>query len=121
MGVYGMTYDEFWRDDPWLAKWYRLAYIEKRKAENRRDWILGNYFFDAVGVALGNAFRKKGSQPMRYLEDPLPIFPPTQAELDEANRKEQEKIEAVYRSILKKQRAEKAAKENTQNAEARGS
>ena len=33
-------------------------------------------------------------------------------------RREKEKIEAVYRSILAKQRAEKAAKEQTDNAEA---
>ena len=117
MGVYGMTYDQFWRDDPWLAKYYRLAYIEKRKEENRRDWILGNYFFDAVSVAISNAFRKKGTQPMHYLEDPLPIFPPTEREIEEQNRKEKEKIEAVYRSIMKKQRADKAAKEAKQNAE----
>lgn len=117
MGIYGMTYDQFWRDDPWIAKYYREAYVARRKAENQRDWLLGAYFYDAVSVALANGFRKKGSQPQPYREEPFPIFPPTKEEIEEANRKEKEKIEAVYRSILRKQRAEKAAKENTQNAE----
>ena len=41
MGVYGMTYEQFWHGDPWLAKAYREAYVERRKAENNRDWFSG--------------------------------------------------------------------------------
>lgn len=120
MGVYGMTYEQFWFGDPWLAKTYRKAYVEKRRAENARDWLLGAYFYNAVGTALSNAFRKKGSKPVDYLEKPFPIFPPTKAEIEEETRKEKEKIEAVYRSMLKQQRQRKmqeAAKEQEQNAE----
>lgn len=117
IGVYGMTYDQFWRDDPWIAKTYRKVYVERRKEENRRDWLLGAYVHHAVAVAVGNAFREKGKNPENYLEEPFPIFAPTEAEIEEANRREKEKIEAVYRSILMKQRAEQAAKEQTDNAE----
>lgn len=113
-----MTYDQFWRDDPWIAKTYRDAYVARRKAENERDWLLGNYNYQAVAIAMSNAFRKKGSQAEHYLEKPFPIFPPTKEEIEAENRREKEKIEAVYRSILAKQRAEKAAKEQTDNAEA---
>lgn len=109
-----MTYDQFWFGDPWIAKTYREAYVERRKAENARDWILGAYMYNAVGIALSNAFRKKGSKPESYLEEPFQIFPLTEAEQAAKVQKEKEKIEAVYRSMLKQQRQKKeqeAAKE----------
>lgn len=117
-----MTYDQFWRGDPWIAKEYRRAWEEKRKSENYRDWLQGAYFFNAVSIALGNAFRKQGTNAEHYLEEPFRIFPPTKEEIERENAKEQEKIEAVYRSIMKKQQAEKAAKaakeQEQDNAEA---
>lgn len=111
MGVYGMTYDEFWRDDPWLAKYYREAYVERRKEENRRDWLQGAYFYNAVATALGNAFRKKGQKPTDYISEPLQIFPPTKEEQEAKITKEREKAEAVFKQLIAKQRAAKAAKE----------
>ena len=110
IGVYGMTYDQFWRDDPFIAKTMREAYIARRKAENERDWLLGNYFYHGLCTALGNAFRKKGSPAEKYIEKPFPIFPPTKEEIERENAREKAKIEAVYRSILRKQQAEKAAR-----------
>lgn len=114
-----MTYDQFWRDDPWIAKCYREAYVERRKEENRRDWLMGAYAYNAVGTVLSNAFKKKGARPDLYLEEPFRLFPPTKEEIDEENRKQAEKIEAVYRQMIARQKAEKAAKEQEQqNAEA---
>ena len=117
-----MTYDQYWRDDPWIAKTMREAYVAKRKAENERYWLMGNYTYSALCTALGNAFRKKNTPADHYLEKPFPIFPPTKEEIERENAKEQEKIEAVYRSIMKKQQAEKAAKaakeQEQDNAEA---
>lgn len=116
IGVYGMTYEQFWYGDPMAARDYRRAYIERRRAENKRDWLQGAYFYNAVSTALANAFRKQGSKPHDYLEEPFPIFAPTEAEMAEKNRKEKEKIEAVYKSMIKQQKARKA-KEQQQNAE----
>lgn len=52
------------------------------------NFMLGNYFFEAVSTALANAFRKKGAKPTKYREMPY---------LEEARRKsgnltEREKI-----------------------------
>ena len=114
-----MTHDQFWRDDVWIAREYRKAYVERRKEENRRDWLIGAYAYNAVSTALSNAFKKNGQKPNDYLEEPFPIFPKTKEEIDEENRKQAEKIEEVYRQMIAKQRAEKAAKEQEQqNAEA---
>lgn len=118
IGVYGMSFDQFWKGDCWLARYYREIYIAKRKAENERDWYMGNYVYQALTTALSNAFRKKGTPAEHYLEKPFKIFPPTKEEIEEENRKEKEKIEAVYRNLLMKQRAEKAAKEQQDHAEA---
>jgi hypothetical protein len=125
MGVYGMTYEQFWREDPWIAKYYREAYVERRKEENRRDWLMGAYAYNAVATALSNAFKKKGTKPDSYLEEPFRLFPPTKEEIAEANRKEKERVEAVYKSLIKQQRqrqAQAAAKEQEQqDAKVRGS
>ena len=113
MGVYGMTYNEFWHGDPWLAASYRKAYVERRKAENTRDWLQGAYFYNAITTALGNAFRKKGAQPLNYLEEPFTIFPLTEEEKATKQAKEEKALmDAMLRqaAIL---RAKKAAQEET--------
>lgn len=117
MGVYGMTYDQFWYGDPWLAKVYREAHIERRRAENTRDWLLGAYFYSAVGTAIGNAFRKKGAKALNYLEEPFPIYE-TEAEKEAKVRREAAKSEAVFKEMISRQRAvQQAAKEKQQDAE----
>lgn len=117
MGVYGMTYEQFWLEDPWKAKWYREAYIERRRAENRRDWMLGAYVYNAMSITLSNAFRKKGTKAENYLEEPFPVFE-TKEERLAKERKEAAKMEAVMKAMIAKQRAERLAKEQEEvNAE----
>jgi len=110
MGVYGMTYEQFWYGDPWLAKAYRRAYVERRKAENNRDWFSGRYFFDALSISLSNAFRKQGTPAKDYLEEPYQLFDLNEDEQAIADAKMREKIEEVQRQMIAKQKAEKAAK-----------
>ena len=78
--AYGMTYEQFWFGDPWIARSYREAYVERRKEENTRDWLQGAYIYNAVSTALANAFRKKGTKTVDYLEEPFRIFPLTKEE-----------------------------------------
>lgn len=110
MGVYGMTYEQFWHGDPWLAKAYREAYVERRKAENNRDWLSGRYFFDALSISLSNAFRKQGTPAKDYLEEPYQLFDLNEDERAIAEAKMREKTEEVYRQMIARQKAEKAAK-----------
>ena len=121
MGVYGMTYEQFWHGDPWLAKAYREAYVERRKAENNRDWFSGRYFFDALSISLSNAFRKQGTPAKDYLEEPYQLFELNEDERAIAEAKMREKTEEVYRQMIARQKAEKAAKaakeQEQQNAE----
>lgn len=103
-----MTYEEFWRGDPWLAKYYREAYVERRKEENRRDWLQGAYIYNAVATAIGNAFRKKGAKTANYVEEPFQIFPLSEAEARAKMEKEKQQAEAAMMNMMAKQRAEKA-------------
>lgn len=114
MGVYGMPYNEFWHGDPWLAASYRKAYVERRKAENTRDWLQGAYFYNAITAAMANAFRKKGAQPVNYLEEPFQIFPLTAEEKAEKQAKEEKILmDAMLRqaAILRSQKASQEEKD----------
>jgi len=90
---YGMTYDEYWHGDPWAMKAYRQAYNLRNRQENTMAWLNGVYALNALSVALGNAFSKKGTPAKKYLEKPLDIFPKTEAEEKaEMERKQRELI-----------------------------
>ena len=78
--TYGMTYHQYWHGDPWAMKAYKQAYMLWRKQENEMLWLGGAYFMNAFSVVLGNAFSKKGTPPRKYLEQPLDVFPKTEAE-----------------------------------------
>lgn len=58
-----MSMQEFWRDDPNLFWAYRFSYYEKSKLrqqeDNIRAWLNGAYVYEAVTVALSNAFGRK--------------------------------------------------------------
>lgn len=76
----GMTYDQFWRDDVWLAKVYRDAEELRARRANVEAWRNGFYTASALSSTVGNMFRKKGSSPIKYMDRPIPL---TQKEHDE--------------------------------------
>lgn len=76
----GMTYDQFWRDDVWLAKAYRDAEELRARRANVEAWRNGFYTASALSSTVGNMFRKKGSSPIKYMDRPIPL---TQKEQDE--------------------------------------
>lgn len=57
-----MSVKEFWEDDPDLFWAYRFSYINRKKQEqeeiNTHCWLQGAYFYEAISVALSNAFSK---------------------------------------------------------------
>lgn len=66
-----MSVKEFWEDDPELFWAYRFSYIQKIKQEqeinNINMWLQGAYIYEAVSVALSNAFSKTKST---YAKEP---------------------------------------------------
>ena len=68
----GMTYDEYWNQDPWLVKDYRDAYEYKKDELNAQAWLEGVYMYHAIAAVLGQAFGKKSAT---YLEEPINFKP----------------------------------------------
>lgn len=88
----GMSYDEFWHGDPYLAVYYREAHELKRDEENQKQWWNGLYTYIAVSTALSNIhFDGKRHKVNEYLHEPLRIRPKTEEELEEERRKAIEK------------------------------
>ena len=59
---YGMSVKEFWEEAPELFWAYRFSYIRRKESEeeliNTNMWLQGMYIYEAVSVALSNAFSK---------------------------------------------------------------
>ena len=98
--LYGMTYDQFWFGDPWMAKAYKEMHNLKRKQRNEEMWVNGMYQLTALNVALHNAFDK---HKIEYLKKPLDIFPKSEAEVEAEKRQERQKlIDWLSRLTIKK-------------------
>ena len=87
--LYGMTYDEYWFGDPWMARAYAQYYLLKRRQMNEELWLEGIYMANAFQTVLGNAFSKRK---LKYLEEPLDIFEKTEAEKEQEIRQERQKL-----------------------------
>ena len=71
----GMTYDQFWNDDPTLVKYYRRAAEIRDEKRNQELWLQGMYFYEALcDVApIMHAMAKKGTKARPYPEQPYSI------------------------------------------------
>ena len=49
---YGMTYNQFWFDDPQLYYTYEEIYLDKLKEKDIYNWQLGQYIQLAIGSCL---------------------------------------------------------------------
>lgn len=62
-----------------MATVYREAELLRQKRVNVEAWRNGLYFVSALNATVGNMFRKKGTKPIEYLKEPLPL---TDAEVE---------------------------------------
>lgn len=91
----GMSYDEFWNQDPYLAVYYREMHEFKRDEENQKQWWQGLYTYIAISTALSNIHLDgKKHKINQYLQEPLRIRPKTEEEL-EADRQR-----AIKRTVM---------------------
>lgn len=79
----GMSYEQFWFDEPEKAKAYREADKIRRKRMNEELWLSGIYMREALASTVGNMFTKGEKYP--YPSEPKPI-----TEEDAAERKARE-------------------------------
>lgn len=104
MGIGGR---EFWDMTMADLRPYLLARDIRDEEFNRRAWVQGRYFYDALCVALSNAFRNKGQKVHDYLDKPYEVrrkkehyeYP------DEETRKGEELVKAnmmAYADMLRR-------------------
>ena len=71
----GMTYNQFWFEDCWIAKSYLKAYKIKKEQLNEQFWLQGMYMYEAlIDVSpILHAFSKKGTKTRPYPKEPYPL------------------------------------------------
>jgi len=67
----GLSEDRFWNSYPREIEPYFEAMKLRRKLEDESQYMQYIYYSNAIEVALGNAFRKKGSKPYEHMQEPL--------------------------------------------------
>ena len=91
---YGMSYDEFWKEDAYRAAFYRKKALLQVKRKDEEFWMQGVYVYDALCRVspILHAFSKSGTKPLPYVEKP---YMSTFAEKKNKEMKEKEKENAV--------------------------
>lgn len=71
----GMTYDQFWNDDPTLVKYYRQADEMRYERKNQELWLQGMYIYEALCDVspILHAMAKKGAKAHPYSDKPYAI------------------------------------------------
>ena len=86
-----MSSKEFWNENPDLFWAYRFSFYNKHKREldnlNFNAWLHGAYVYEAVSVALNNAFSK---QKIKYSKEPY----------DFDGKKEETKEQQVNNAVI---------------------
>lgn len=82
----GVSCDDFWNGDYTLLKFYVDTYQLAVERQNEQLWLQGLYFYEAIGVALSNAFAKHSTA--KYPDKPHRITPLSERE-KEAEQKKQ--------------------------------
>lgn len=100
----GMSYQEFWYEDCWIANYYLKAYTIKKDQINEQLWLQGMYVFEAILCAspVLHAFSKKGTKPLKYPKEPYPLHKKTKEEEEEENRREVEKVRLYFENWSKR-------------------
>ena len=97
----GMSADEYWYGDPYLAVGYRRADELRRRRQNESLWLQGLYIYDAFSVTMANAFKKKGAKSVSYPEKPYDVARKTKKEKEAAAKAEQRKIKKYFEKMRK--------------------
>lgn len=116
----GMSADEFWNGDVWLAKHYREAHNLRQKRENERLWLQGAYFYDAICAAsplIRASFGKGEVKAMPYTKEPYPLTAKEMQERQERDeRKRQIEIQQRIREDMELKKLQFKQKEVKESA-----
>lgn len=97
-------------------------YIEadrlRLESRNYELWLQGAYFYDAIGVALANAFSQKRRKPYEYPNKPKRLTPETPEEKEERAQREREKAIAFFKNMERNFNKRKAVMDNADGGNA---
>lgn len=88
----GVPCDEFWNGDYTLLKYYADRHKIAVEQQNEQLWLQGMYFYEALNVALAQAFSKHSSA--KYPEKPHRLTPLSEEEQEIENQKKVEEFRA---------------------------
>lgn len=89
----------FWNMNPAKMKPYIEADRLRLESKNYELWLQGVYFFDAITIALSNAFAPKGKKPAEYPSKPRKITQDTPEEREARAKREREKAIAFFKKM----------------------
>ena len=81
----GMTWAQFWIEEPEIATAYRKAELIRKRRKNEELWLEGIYMAEALNATVGNMFSKGQKHP--YPAEPFPITVEEQQERREREEK----------------------------------
>lgn len=105
--VYGMTYEQYWFGDPWMAKAFEDAYLLKRRVKNEELWLQGLYIYRAVHAIINSAF---GGRSEKYISNPIDFLPKTKAEKQRDVFEKRKKVINFFDSLMIKNKVGKSGK-----------
>ena len=94
----GMTWSQYWEDEPKLAIAYRKAEMIRRRRKNEELWLQGLYFSHSLNSTVGNMFSKSAKN--QYPNEPFPITADEQQERRE--REEKARMERMKAAFIAK-------------------
>lgn len=96
----GMTYNQYWYDEPALLNNYVRAEQIKQRKRNNEMWLQGAYIYQAIGslVPVLNPFSKE-HRAKAYLKNPIPL---TEEEREDIEREKYERFVKYMHSLVKK-------------------
>lgn len=111
----GMSHDQYWDDEPWIAEVYRKAHNLKIESRNQELWLQGLYIHNAFNVVMANFGRglsgKKSAKAEQYIEKPIRITPLSDAEKKQKEKEDRLKVIAHF-TKLQRQFEERQKKQN---------
>lgn len=113
----GMTYDQFWDGDVFMAPMFRKAYEIRLDMENLAQWKQGLYIYDAI-CAVAPILRafSKAKRPLPYPKEPYDMnTKASEMRQEEREKKQFDKNKAKMETFMlafNKQFTEKQQKNN---------
>ena len=95
----GVSKEEFENITPHEFELMIEAYKEQQKHANYMMWVNGIYTMSALQASVGNMFKKKGTDPIKYIEEPLPIFEERKELTEEEKLSEEKKLLLMLESM----------------------